>query len=359
MLKSPLRVKRKDQLLDLHNFDPCADARWQRFLERRSDASVFHTVGWLEALRRTYDYEPVVYTTSAPAAEIREALLFCRINTWLSGRRLVSVPFSDHAALLVDADYGLQRLLSLVQEEAGAKSCKYIEIRPATDLSSNLVGLEQSAVFSWHKLALDEGLDAIYRSFHKNCIQRKIRRAEREGLEYKEGGSEELIQQFYDLLLLTHRRHGLPPQPISWFRNLNDCLGDMFTIRVASKNGVPIASIITLTYKQSMIYKYGASDARYHNLGGMPFLFWRAIQDATRSGLKEVDMGRSNCTNTGLVSFKERLGAQANKLVYWTYPGKSRPDPNRWDVRAARSIFALLPTAILSATGRLLYRHIG
>ena len=54
---------------NFYEIDPCKDLRWPRFLERHPDASVFHTPGWLEALRRTYEYEPVVYTTSSPGRE--------------------------------------------------------------------------------------------------------------------------------------------------------------------------------------------------------------------------------------------------------------------------------------------------
>ena len=34
--------------------DPLADARWDELVERHPRASVFHTRGWLEALKRTY-----------------------------------------------------------------------------------------------------------------------------------------------------------------------------------------------------------------------------------------------------------------------------------------------------------------
>ena len=40
--------------------DPLADARWDDLLERHPRASVFHSRGWLEALKRTYGYEPIV-----------------------------------------------------------------------------------------------------------------------------------------------------------------------------------------------------------------------------------------------------------------------------------------------------------
>jgi hypothetical protein len=57
-----------------HHLDPTNDSRWAEFVERHPRASVFHTVGWLEALRRTYGYEPVAYTTSSPTGDLNVVL---------------------------------------------------------------------------------------------------------------------------------------------------------------------------------------------------------------------------------------------------------------------------------------------
>ena len=60
-------------------------------------------------------------------------------------------------------------------------------------------------------------------------------------------------------------------------------------IHLASKDGQPVAGILTLSFKKTMVYKYGGSDAAHHRLGGMPFLFWRAIQGAKAQGIEELD----------------------------------------------------------------------
>lgn len=69
----------------IYQIDPTSDERWPKLLERHPKASVFHTAGWLKALRRTYGYEPLVFTTSSPTGELENELLFCRIESWLTG----------------------------------------------------------------------------------------------------------------------------------------------------------------------------------------------------------------------------------------------------------------------------------
>ena len=268
------------------------------------------------------------------------------------------MPFSDHVALLTENDDALQGFVSFLERKIKTRGYRYVEVRPISSLSANPSMLGPSAVFYWHRLSLQKDLEALYSSFHKNCVRRKIRRAEREGLTYEEGRTEKLIHQFYRLLLATHRRHGLPPQPIAWFRNLLDCLGSGIKIRVAYKEEIAVASMITLKYKQTMIYKYGCSDAKYHNLGGMAFLFWQAIQDAKAAGLDEFDMGRSDCDNAGLIRFKENWGPGRSTLVYWGSPPSLRLNPNMWCFRFGRKLIGALPEAVLPAIGRLSYKHL-
>src|SRR5436853_1814942 len=109
----------------IHSLDPLRDPRWPEFVQRHPRASVFHTPGWLEALRRTYGYEPIVYTTSPPRAELTNGLVFCRVRSWLTGNRVVSLPFSDHCEALVDKAEDLDCLLESLEREAKSDGWKY------------------------------------------------------------------------------------------------------------------------------------------------------------------------------------------------------------------------------------------
>jgi len=119
-------------MMKLFEVDPVRDPRWSQFLESDPRASVFHTPGWLEALRRTYGYEPIGYTSSAPAEKIRNGLVFCRVNSWLTGRRMVSLPFSDYCEPLFTSAEELEFFLGSLQAEVKLRDCNYIEVRPMT-----------------------------------------------------------------------------------------------------------------------------------------------------------------------------------------------------------------------------------
>src|SRR2546421_630110 len=177
--------------------------------------------------------------------------------------------------------------------------------------------LEPSETFCFHSVDLTPALPDIFRRLHKDSTQRKIRRAERERLTYEQGRGEGLLDTFYQLLIRTRRRQHIPPPPRAWFRNLLAGLGDGISLRIASKDGHPIASIVTLRFKDVLVYKYGCSDERFHNLGGMHLLLWNAVQEAKQDGARELDLGRSDRRNSGLITFKDRWGAVRSDLTYW------------------------------------------
>ncbi len=348
----------------VYTFNPLQDPRWQDFVDRHPQGTVFHGLGWLEALSRTYGYEPVVYSTCPPSGELTSGVVLCRVNSWLTGRRLVSLPFTDHCEPLAqDANDRTSLLRALAAEVDGRSSrsrLKYVEVRPLQASAWDDPAAERSDSFAFHAMDLRPALDDIYGRLHKSTHQRKIHRAERESLSYEAGSSDLLLARFYRLLLLTRRRHQLPPQPIEWFRNLMVCMGDQLTIRMVSKDGEPVAGILTLSYRNTMIYKYGGSDARHHSLGGVSFVLWKAVQEAKTLGMERLDLGRSDRDNEGLITFKDRWGAEKSELTYLRYSrSRAAQTTHRRPSRVLRQAFARMPDRMLVAAGRLLYRHIG
>jgi hypothetical protein len=349
--------------MSVYEINPIRDPRWAEFVENCPTGSVFHMPSWLKALAGTYGYEPVALTTTGPSQPLQNGLVCCPVKSLFTGSRIVSLPFSDHCQPLFNTAADLLELLGHLRNVVAAKNWKYLELRPALDLSSQITSeaeLVESASFCLHSLDLQPSEDAMFRNFHKTSVQQMIRRAEKEGLTSEGGRSGRLLKMFYELLLLTRRRHQLPPQPQSWFRNLIQCFGERLAIRVAFKDGRPVASMLTLFDGKTLTYKYGCSDARFHSLGGMPFLFWHAIKDGKRARAEQFDFGRSEKDNSGLIAFKDHWGGSRKELKYYRY--STRPSENgakQWQMDAARKTFSKLPDFCLTTAGKLLYKHIG
>jgi CelD/BcsL family acetyltransferase involved in cellulose biosynthesis len=349
----------KGASIDIYEVSPLADPRWPQLLENHSKTSVFHSVEWLKALQKTYGYEPLAYTSTPPSAPLSNAVVFCRVSSWLTGRRLVSLPFSDHCEPLVDDIDELNELLTPALQELRAGKIKYIDIR-SLSLSFS-TGTEGAESYFIHFLDLRPTLDELYKKLHGDSIRRKIQRAEREKLTLEVGSTEEMLAEFYKLHVITRQRQQLPPHPLKWFRNVLTCLGADAQIRIAKKDGSAIASILTLGHKQKIVYKYCCSDAHSHNLGGMQFLFWHLIRHSKEHGFVELDFGRSESTNTGLVTFKDRWGTKRQLLTYLRYPSRpqSKEQDNSMIMKLGKQVFSHCPQGLLRLAGNLLYPHVG
>ena len=341
---------------NVYEIDPTSDGRWESFLQTHPRASIFHTRSWLEALRKTYGYTPVAFTTTPPGFRLTNGIPFCEVNGWLGTRRLVALPFSDHCVPLVESTEQLADLLGQLRNGVAARRWRRVQIR-ATEVAAEHGEGRSVPSLVLHKLDLRPQLDEIFGRFHPSCIQRKIRRAEREGLTCRKGRSEEFLRDFYRLLLATRRRHGLPPQPLQWFRNLIAAFGEKLEMHVAYAKETAVAAMLTLRYKQTLVYKYGCSDKRFSASGGMQLLFWNAIQQASQSGLVEFDLGRTELVNDGLVTFKDRLGAKREPLAYFEFPMRNRAQAGERSAAIRARLCSHAPDAVLAATGKLLYRY--
>lgn len=345
----------------LYQIDPTTDGRWARLLARHPAASVFHTAAWLQALRLTYGYQPSVFTTSPQTDELKDGVAFCHIKSWLTGNRLVSLPFSDHCEPLCDSDQDASFLFHFLQAAVKRREWKYLEVRPIKmnfDHAGGM-GFQPASIYFLHVLDLSRDLYAVFRGLDYDSVQRRIKRADRAGLTEKVGRSDDLLKEFYDLFQTTRGRHRLPPMPCAWFRNLVQCLGDALEFRLAYKDTTPIAGIMTLRFKDVVYYKYGCSDTRFNHFGATPWLLWRAIAAAKANGSVKFDMGRTEDGNAGLLAFKNHW-AQPERLVYWkSLDASSFSSASDWKMRMAKRVFSFMPRRLLRALGELTYRHIG
>jgi hypothetical protein len=124
-----------------------------------------------------------------------------------------------------------------------------------------------------------------------------------------------------------------------------------------------VASILTLSHKKTLVYKYGCSDGTYSNLGGTPLVFWKVIQQAKEAGVETFDLGRSAPEDEGLIAFKGHLGAVSTGLAYYRNrvprQKQASASPRSFLSSLAREAIGHMPDPVFAGLGQLLYRHIG
>src|SRR5436190_17367898 len=102
--------------MPVYEVDPLKDPRWSRFVSEHPRSSVFHSLQWLTALTRTYNYKSTVFTCESDSEPLKSGIVLAHVNSWLTGSRLVSLPFSDHCDPLVSSPSELALLLEKIRE---------------------------------------------------------------------------------------------------------------------------------------------------------------------------------------------------------------------------------------------------
>lgn len=334
-------------------------------------ASVFHSPGWLQALRDTYNYDSFVFRGDRSASDATPGILLARVRSWLTGKRLISLPFSDHCSPLVSGPAELHDLLADLKPLLSNEDWSYIEIRPVDNSFDDVLqasGFQRCNEYLLHRLQLDATADTLFRQFHKSSVQYRVRRAERLGLVCETGRSPKLIRDFFHLMALTRRRQSLPPQPFAWFENLARCMGeDGIDIRVAYKDQRPIAALLNVKAFGYVCYKYSCSDLHFKSMNATCLLLWQTVQDACRDGAAVLDLGRSAVDNPGLIRFKTNWAGEPTRLTYWRLQAPTSHSRSRrldhwlgnWKVTGSKRMVALLPQPVLNRLGSMLYKHIG
>jgi len=193
-------------------------------------------------------------------------------------------------------------------------------------------------------------------------VRRNIRASAKRGVEVVKVESEsEFLAAYWPLHVETRKRLGVMPQPrrffsLCWQRMLSRDLG--FAL-LALHRGTPVAGSVFLSWNDSVIFKYGASDSAYWNLRPNDALMSAAIRIACEQGRGQFNFGRSDATDVGLRKFKLGWGAEESPLSY-SFLGREASSGGELGAKlenVASAIVRNSPTLVARVGGRLLYRY--
>lgn len=337
--------------------DP-SDERWMAFVDSVPDANIFHHPAWINLLAECYGYRPFVIAIRNEKGDIQAGLPLMEVDSLITGRRWVSLPFSDHCSPLCHDDAPPPELFEYLAELQVEHDVARVELRSTIPCDGD-VYRDNSQVL--HLLRLSADADKVFRHFHPSQVQKNIARAERNGVEVRWAEDKSDLDIFYDLHLKTRQRLGVPIQPrryfeLLWKRIIDAGLG---FILLAHQDSVPMAGAVFLTYKTKLVAKYSASDSNYWRFRPNNLLFWTSIRWGCEQGYSLFDWGKTSVDNVGLRNFKSGWGSQESVL---TYSVLSATPPNHITGRLSgitEPFFRHAPKWVCRATGELLYRHFG
>jgi CelD/BcsL family acetyltransferase involved in cellulose biosynthesis len=334
---------------------PVDDARWSAFLADRHDCGPFHHPAWSRLLSSCYGFSAFVLADVDDRGFIRQGIPLVEVGGRLQKRGWVSLPYSDYVPALVTRSADQADFWAGVEQASRDARVDYVQVRDS--LPERDAFQQQNDVI--HLLELDADPDAAFKRFHKMAV-RGIRRAQRDGVTIRRAERrEDLTEAFYRLHLITRRRQGSPIQPKRFFRMLWDqFISDgMGQVLLAYRGPEPIAATVFLGWKQTLIYKFSASNPAALNHRPNHLIIWCAIEDACVGGMRVLDFGRSDIENVGLREFKTRWGATESPLLYTTLTAGAHAHQAGHAPRLLQTVIRRSPPIVCRAAGELLYRY--
>ncbi|MFX0204196.1 MAG: hypothetical protein ACFFCW_49495, partial [Candidatus Hodarchaeota archaeon] len=163
--------------------NPSDDPRWDDFVSRHRFGSVYHHSTWMEVIRNTFpNTTPLYFVLENKTGELNSAIPIFLIRSWLTGNRLVSLPFSPFCDPLVDSLEDLNKLLEVILNKSKKLKASYLEMRVLNGFNLlNVTAFKENSLHFWktYRLALEKEPDLLKKSFHKTAIQQRITRAEK------------------------------------------------------------------------------------------------------------------------------------------------------------------------------------
>ncbi|MEN6464928.1 MAG: GNAT family N-acetyltransferase [Syntrophaceae bacterium] len=344
--------------------NPEQDERWDRFVEAHDFGWVCHLSGWKKVLEDSFRHMKGFYPVLVEDSQILAALPVFEVNSWLTGRRLVSIPFASLCDPLVSSSVELEELfisaLSLLRKLRAGR----IEIRAFQ--SFPLIRerhVSCSKHYKTHFLVL-QNPEALQKKFHRTCVRQKISRAAKSNFALRDARTESDIEHFYTLYCMTRQKLGLPSQPCAFFKNIWKTFSPSGKVQVifAVKDEKFASALLLFRFKDRVSAEYLGWNNAFTEMSPNHFLFWEAIKAAYTDGFKIFDFGRTSPTSESLMDFKSRWGTEVAELPQLYYPAARRSEAGYANSRKYMIINKLCsksPDFIYPMLGNFCYRHLG
>lgn len=343
------------------------DNQWDSFVFQHPNGWLTNTSDWQNVIEKTFKHIKGyrLILVDHDTADIYAGISVYTVSSYLTGKRLVSIPFGTICDPLVDKKEHFDKLLEGIIAFKEKKGCDYFELR--SSFKNDLLNhgeLAEKAFYVQHYLNV-QSPDELFKKFHRTCTRQRINRALKSNFVVLRAKTEEQLKIFYSIYTNARKRLSLPPMPYKLIVNLWQTFypKNQIDLLIAEKDGLPVAGVILLKYKSRLSIEFAASDDKYWKLSPNHLLFWEAIKIAFSEGFKVVDFGRTSPLNTSLMDFKKRWGTKEIIMPHYYYPTDQAPDlakaEKSFKYRIAQRICRIAPIPLLPLIGRFCYKHLG
>jgi hypothetical protein len=345
--------------LDIENINPLDYERWDDLILESNLYSFFHSYAWIKVLRESYGYKPNFFILKNKRG-LPAVLPFMDVNSRYTGRRGVSLPFSDYCDPIIREEIDARRLLEHAIDFGKTSNWKYLDLHGGDIIFQDK---NPSREFYGYLLTLNPEPNKMLKQF-RGSTRRSIKKAVKSGVEIQRSNSFQSMEDFYRLHCLTRKRHQLPAQPLHFFKNIHEHIISKksgFIIKALYRNKI-VGAAVFFHFGQKALFKFGASDLNYQHLRMNNLIMGEAIKWYSTHGFESFFFGRTDMENVGLRRFKQGWGTKEYLIKYFKYDLTTdsliKNKAGNMNLML-RFVFGKVPVPISRILGTLLYKHFG
>ncbi|ULL13488.1 GNAT family N-acetyltransferase [Paenibacillus sp. H1-7] len=331
---------------------------WDRLALSRG--TIFHTIAFRQILIDSFGYKCRYH------AVVDSGNRICALLPLVEGRNLglkkagMALPFVNYMDICAADEeafnYSLECLVRIKDEHR----LGYIELRlkeqklESPDWSLNL----HNHTFVLPLEEDEEKVLALSTSSNRNHVRKAYKNNWFEA-SFDPGH----LERFYKVYVRRMKQLGSPSPDIRYFKRFFELLPDnshLLTV-IDRQTGDVVGGMLLLTSPGdgTLFYPYGANLTEYNNKYLNNFMYWEAVRFGIRSGLKRLDLGRSQ-TGSGTYKYKGQWGAKPEQLKYLVYGGGSEGAgaPDKESLSFFINLWKAAPAFITNEAGKRLIKYL-
>ena len=317
-----LEIKQPEpQPVTVRQFGAAMASAWDSFVQAQPTATPFHSIAWMRALEKSFDYEPRSLVAER-GGRITGVLPLFFISNWIMGRCLMSTPFADYGGTCAEDQESTDALIEHAKQMARAENVNFVELRHRKCKLHR--GFNHRSLYVSFTASLTPDPEAMLKRLPRDT-RYLLRKAEKANLELRSGL--EQLPVFYRLFAANWRRLGTPVFSPRWLEILAEEFHDSVDLKLAYHQGRPVAGVLSLTFRDTLFPHYAGACPDAGRLAVNNFIYWELMKDAKGKGLRRFDFGRSKrCT--GAYKFKSSWNMQVDTLDYQVFLVRRKDEPN-------------------------------
>jgi lipid II:glycine glycyltransferase (peptidoglycan interpeptide bridge formation enzyme) len=207
-------------------------------------------------------------------------------------------------------------------------------------------------------------LEVLWQRMHDSS-RRAIKKSQREGVEVRVADSENDLRAFFEMHLKVRKyKYGLLAQPFRFFQSIwrHFVEAQRGFLLLASHQGKVVAGDFFLEWKDTLYYKFNASDSNGLSHRPNDLLTWEGMKLAKTRGLSFLDFGLCDWDQEGLARYKRKFGAEEKTISFLQHSPNGPPTTAQKELRSLlgqmtkRFTDQLVPDAVTEGAGDDLYR---